>query len=215
MYGFPGQNTLQIKKDIKEIVRLKSEHVSLYTLTLEPNSKFFLDCDSKAWPREQRLAAFYELVRTHMEEAGYVHYEISNFAKLRYASRHNCLYWQGEDYIGLGVAAHSHFRGHRFWNVSRLPRYFDLMKTKFSAKEGEEFLCSAERLRESLVFGLRMNRGVDVLALQKKHGVSFSDEQKNQIVYLMKSKFLILSRGRLQVTNQGRLILDEISARLM
>ncbi len=215
MYGFPSQTKGQLRKDISEIIALGSEHVSLYALTLEPRSKFFLDRENKRWPNQQRMAVCYELVRTLIEKAGYLQYEISNFAKLGYVSRHNSLYWQGEDYIGLGMAAHSHLGGHRFWNVDRLPRYLELIKTTEFAQEGEEFLSPAMRLAEAIVFGLRMNGGVHVSALEKKYASSLSSEQEKQIAYLIRSKYLIMRRGRLQVTDQGRLILDEISARLM
>lgn len=215
MYGFPGQTKGQLKKDIAEIIALGIEHVSLYTLTLEPHSKFFLDRNSKAWPDASVLAQFYEFVRTLVEKAGYLQYEISNFAKPQHASCHNRLYWQGQDYVGLGMAAHSHLQGHRFWNVARLPRYLELIKTTDSAKEGEEFLRPTMRLAEAIVFGLRMNAGVSLLDLEKTYGASLSSEQNDQIGYLIKNKFLCLDRGRLCVTDQGRLILDEISARLI
>ncbi len=213
MYSFPGQTFEEIERDVKAIVALGSEHLSLYTLTIEENSKFYArrlkldEGEIQAWQ--------YQLVVSLLKPTEFEQYEISNFAKSDCRSRHNLNYWEGGDYIGLGVGSHSHLQGRRSWNVSKTAAYMSRIKDGESPLEGEEWLPPSEQLRERILFGLRMNQGIDVPALSRTVGVSLDSDGKEKITQLIEGGFLFWEDSRLCATDKGRMVLDEIGALLI
>ena len=158
MYAFPQQTQQELIEDVKGISLLGSEHLSLYTLTIEPNSRFFaaqmkLDDDEK-------LAEHYLLIARILGEDGLKQYEISNFAKPGFQSAHNRSYWLGEPYIGLGVGAHGFTGRRRYWNTSNLKDYMHKISHEGHAIEGHEDLTDDQLIMERVLFGLRMNEGI-------------------------------------------------------
>ena len=213
LYSFPGQTDDEIKEDVLALTSLGSEHLSLYTLTLEENSRFYarqvkLDSD-------ENRARQYELVVSFLESTEFKQYEISNFAKPAHASKHNLNYWQGGDYIGLGVAAHSHRGGTRFWNVSKTNVYMKRIQKHENPSEGEEQLSAHQRLMELILFGLRMNQGVNIEEAGQKVGGALDAARRHTIDELIGRGFLYREKDYLKATLKGRLVLDEISSRLI
>ncbi len=213
MYSFPGQTQEDIIEDVHGVTRLGSEHVSLYTLTVEPHSRFYVQ---KITPPDGELqAGQYVLVTRLLKEAGFHQYEISNFAKPDRESRHNLNYWRGGDYIGLGMAAHSHREGRRFWNVVRLTDYISKMEKGSTAVESQEFLKQEERFIETLLFGLRTNQGVDLFDLENRFSCRLSEEKVALIDQFARHGWLIRQGNRLRTSSKGQLLLDELSAKLI
>ena len=213
MYGFPGQTRAELAQDLNEVITLYPQHVSIYTLTIEPNSRFYvkavkLDSDDK-------LADDYVFVSQSLEAQGLKQYEVSNFAQEGFMSRHNLSYWQGGDYIGVGMGAHGLDQGRRYWNEDTLSKYIDAIKLKGNAVHGEEKLSSLTRLTEDLIFGLRMNAGVSVEQLEQRAGVTLKAEQSKELASLIKEGFLEKDKGFIRSTIKGRLVLDEIAVRLI
>lgn len=158
MYAFPGQTKEELEEDVRTISFLGSEHLSLYTLTIEPNSRFHavqmkLDDDEK-------LAEHYLLIAQILKEHGFKQYEISNFSKPGFESIHNKNYWQGNSYIGLGVGAHGFDGRRRYWNSSNLQDYMRRAGSGQQVIEGFEDLTDDQLSMEKVMFGLRMNEGV-------------------------------------------------------
>ncbi len=213
MYSFPGQTDREIKEDVLSLTSLGSEHLSLYTLTIEENSRFYarrIKLDSN-----ENQARQYELVVSFLESTEFKQYEISNFAKPGKESQHNLNYWQGGDYIGLGVSAHSHRAETRFWNASKTNMYMTRIQQQQSPLEGEEKLSAHQRLMELILFGLRMNQGVHIEEVGKKVGCVL-DAARGQIIdELIGQGFLFREKGYLKTSLKGRLVLDEISSRLI
>lgn len=213
MYGFPEQTRDDIDQDLNVLQGLSCDHVSLYTLTVEEGSRFFRD--KHVLPDAEAMADHYLFVRKQVLSMGFEHYEVSNFARPGRRSVHNINYWQGGNYIGLGVAAHSHQDGCRSWNVSRLRTYIEKMRREGSAKEGQENLSLQQRLGELLVFGLRMLEGVDMEQIQLEIGVRFSDQQRDCLGRFISDGYLRLEEKHLSVTEKGLVILDELSPYLL
>lgn len=213
MYSFPEQTATEIKEDIQIMLGLRSEHVSLYTLTVEENSRFFVQRIKEQDTHVQ--GDHYDLVVTSLDAAGIRQYEISNFSRPGFESKHNTHYWKSGNYIGLGMSAHSHRDGRRSWNVSRLADYLNKIKAGESAEEGFEVLPPEKRLTEALAFGLRMNEGVDLLELETQFGVSFSMETKETIERFVRNRFLAWDNERLVASLAGRRILDTLSVELI
>ena len=206
MYAFPGQTQEELREDVRAISLLGSEHLSLYTLTIESHSRFHaagmkLDDDEK-------LAERYLLIARILNEYGFRQYEVSNFSRTpKFESTHNRNYWLGGPYIGLGMGAHGFSGRRRYWNTSRLQDYLGRTAASKDAIEGYEDLTDVQLSMEKVLFGLRMNEGVpwDLVPLVKAE----------LIQTWIKDGFLWLENGNLKATDRGRLVLDALSSRLI
>lgn len=213
IYGFENQSREDLMEGLKNIIRLNSEHVSLYSLSIEKNSRFYVKKENLKNSQEQKNQ--YQLVADTLKEAGFRQYEISNFSRPDQESRHNINCWQCGNYIGLGVSAHSHMNGKRYWNVSRLKSYLSLMHNGQSPIEGFEDLTYDQQLKEALLFGMRMNDGVDIGVLENRFESKISVEDNAKIQQFQDNKLLVLENGNLRATEKGRLVLDEICSQLL
>ncbi len=212
MFGFPGQATEELDADIDALVALGSENVSLYALTVDEKSLFHARgvkvCDEQQADGYRRACA-------RLNDAGLVQYEVSNFAREGFMSAHNLNYWQGGDYIGVGMGAHSHIDGVRSWNADTFPRYMAMMQASGSAETGREQLDAARKMMETFLFALRMVAGVDMAVLQQRFGCEFPRGCRDELDALAAEGFIFKEGTRVRVTDKGRLVLDEIAARLI
>lgn len=213
MYGFPGQTRNELEEDLKAVTDLAGEHVSIYTLTIEPNSRFY--ARQMVLDNNEKLADDYMRVTEYLERSGLMQYEVSNFARPGFESRHNMVYWQGNDYLGLGMGAHSLLDRTRSWNKSQLIPYLMDIAAVGSAVDGSETLDSQTRLRERLIFGLRMNAGVDLSRLESMSGLAIPDDRRKILSELTDAGFLTMRHGRVAATPKGRLVLDMIAEKLI
>ena len=213
MYSFPQQTPDEIDADVQFIASLNSEHVSIYTLTVEENSRFYaqkLKQDGNDVQAKQ-----FEQVTGALEKSGLRQYEISNFARGGHESLHNINYWAGGNYIGLGVGAHSHQDGKRSWNTARLMDYLAGVRPSGSAVGGGESLSGEERFVETLLFGLRMNRGIDVASLERDFKIILDDARREKVQRFITEGLLVQDGKILKASAAGRLVLDELSAQLI
>jgi len=210
MFSFPKQTMRELKEDVKTITQLGSDHVSLYSLTIEHPSRFF--AKKIQLQNDNFLARQYKLVCDLVGQAGYEQYEVSNFAK---ASNHNYNYWRGGQYIGLGIGAHSYIDSKRFWNISQLDKYIQNSLKGYSTQEGFENLTPHDKMKEAILFGLRMNNGVNVKQAEKRYHSSLSQEQQKKINVFIESGFLVRDNDHLKTSSKGRLVLDELCAQLV
>ena len=165
MYGFPGETVKAWEKDIDRAVALGVEHISAYALTIEEDTPLgkMLDEGKVDETDEELLRDMYYLLTDKLADAGFEHYEISNFAlKRHYRSRHNSGYWNGTPYIGIGAAAHS-FDGHRTrrWNVGSLTKYLEGMENGTPDYE-EERLDNAMVYEDTVMLRLRTCEGINI-----------------------------------------------------
>ena len=139
MWGLPGQGVRQWLQTLKDVVRLAPEHISSYCLTLEPGTPLELDCDAGrlVLPPERDQNIMFMEGAAFMEKSGYLHYEISNFARMGFQCRHNLGYWEGEDYLGLGPSATSTIAGARWTNPASLAAWGNLAREKSLGKQAE------------------------------------------------------------------------------
>lgn len=213
MYGLPGQDAKEIEEDVRTLLSLSCSHASLYTLSIEAGSEFYKN--NLRLLSSDLQASYYELVRKMLLEAGFSHYEISNFALNNFECRHNLNYWKGGTYLGLGVAAHSYIDGRRFWNTERLDVYVNLLHQGFSAKAGEEHLDLLGQLMESFLIGLRLTEGVDLKKLEAMHQVKLPEEKERQIFEFIRGGFLENENSLFRTTAKGMMVLDELCGRLI
>ncbi len=212
MFGFPGQTTAQLDQDMDALVSLGSEHVAVYALTVEERSVFHVRGEKVSLDSQAEL---YQQVCARLKAAGLFQYEVSNFARSGFESRHNSHYWQGGNYVGLGMGAHAHHDGQRSWNADTLPQYLKMIRTGGRAVIGQEHLTPVARLMETLVLGLRMNAGINIALLEERFGVLLPVDRREELDVLVADGWLIRDGACMQVADRGRLVLDEISARLI
>ncbi len=213
MYGFPGQTRQELEADLRAVAQLESEHVSIYTLTIEPRSRFY--ATQMKLDDDEKLADDYVRVTQFLEQAGLKQYEVSNFARAGFESRHNLVYWEGGDYIGVGMGAHSLHKARRSWNTENLSEYLSKIRDSGQAEEDGEDLSTQKRLLEGLVFGLRTNRGVSIPLLEKQFKLNLPGQHKILIDEFVQGGFLVIQDGYVRTTLNGRLVLDELSKRLI
>lgn len=167
MIGLPVQTLEDVKKDLERIIELKPEHISVYSLIVEKETKIEEKIKNKELylPSEELERKMYWAVKKKLEEAGYVHYEISNFAKLGNESKHNLSCWNQEEYLGFGLAAHSYVDNIRYSNTIDFEEYFDFPE---NSKIIQEKQTQEDKQKEFMLLGLRKIEGIKISDFKNK-----------------------------------------------
>ena len=156
-------------------------------------------------------AAMYETAIDVLTGAGYRHYEISNFAKPGFESRHNVACWQGEPYVGFGPGAHSYVPFRRWANLSNVRLYLESANPTMMVEE----LTEGQRILERVFLGLRQEKGVDLLAFQEEFGVGLLTRFRPQVAELESLGLIEIEGGRLRLTRKGKLVADEVTGKFV
>lgn len=217
IFGVPGATREMFITDIETMLDLRPEHTSCYNLMYEEgtpltrmlNQKLIRPADS-----EEELEQ-YHLVRDRYQEAGYAHYEISNFALPGRECRHNLLYWGAGEYIGCGPSAHSHWTGQRYSNVRSIKRYGDALLNNRSARDFEERLEPRAKARETLVMGLRCLDGVDRTSFARSTGFDLASLYASEIDDLCAQGLLRSTNQTIALTEKGLFVSDTVFAELV
>ncbi len=159
MYGIPNQTLNSWKKTLKEVLKLDSQHISLYPLTVEPNTPFY---KKKIEPNGDLQAKMYEFACEFLKENGFEHYEISNWAKEKKYSLHNRLYWKNKKYIGLGTSASSYYKRYRYKNNTNVIKYIENVLSNKNIVIDKEFITDDLYIKETIMLGLRLAEGVNI-----------------------------------------------------
>ena len=172
MYGIPEQTRDSFADSVRRLASLDPEHISSYCLTVEPNTVFYRDRNKLMLPDEDTVCDMYADMSSMLCDLGYKKYEISNFANKDKESRHNLKYWQCENYLGFGVAAHSYFDGVRFAHSRDVEAYL----CGKSIYESVENIDCNEAMQEYVLLGMRLAKGVDTVEFERRFGVSFYEK---------------------------------------
>ena len=171
IYGLPGETDERWKCDLHQAIALDVEHISAYHLTYEEGTPLhqMLQAHRVNEVDEDSSVRFFTTLMDTLSAAGYEHYEISNFCKPGFHSRHNTSYWQGIPYLGCGPSAHSFDMHSREWNIPSLEKYIFAIEEKNRLYEKEE-LSLTTRYNEYIMTSLRTRRGIDLPTLKKRFG---------------------------------------------
>ena len=200
MYGIPHQTEESARETLARVLALAPTHVSAYSLILEEGTPLFNRRDGLPIPTEEGEEALHTLVREMLTEAGYTHYEISNYAKDGYACRHNLHYWHSEPYLGFGVSAYSFFEGARYGNGHDLTSYLTSPLGQVTDRERVD----AEALSyEWVMLRLRLAEGLPLDDYENTFGVRFEKKYAPLIEKYEKVGLMQVSDGRLWLTEQG------------
>ncbi len=173
IYGLPTQSLEGLKKDLDRFLSLDIQHISTYGLKIEENC-FWSKEPPKDLPSEDLQADMYEEVDNTLENAGFYRYEVSNFAKKGFESRHNLNYWDNNEYYGFGAAAHGYSDGIRYSNFTNLEDYM----AKPHIHEFGHTLNEQEKLEEEIFLGFRKRSGVNIKCINQKFGIDFENKYK-------------------------------------
>jgi len=214
IYGVYGQSINLWKKTLAEAISFKPQHLSCYQLTLEANTplyKKYLEKNIKE-PSDNRQRKYFFTTAEKLEKAGYIHYEVSNFARNdKFKSKHNIKYWQHIPYLGLGPAAHSFLENKRWWNVASVKNYLEKLSQGKMPVESEEFLTPDQLKLETLFLGLRTSEGIDLKLYKKKFGIDLLADKKNVIESLVNNQFVEVKNGHLRPTLAGMAVADSMA----
>lgn len=216
IYGLPGENLAQWQSNMEQILALRPEHLSTYLLTYEEGTRLHTMRDKRRVVEMDEEEAFqcYSLGVERLKEAGYDHYEISNFALPGFYSRHNSSYWRGIPYLGCGPSAHSYNGTSRQWNTSDLRSYMEGMERKKTVYEREE-LDLYGRYNDYIVTRLRTKWGVSLLELTSLFGKDLADYAlRNAASWLAEGK-LVRQGEILRLNGEGVFVSDAVMSDLL
>ena len=210
--GLPKQTDASWRQSLGEAIALDPEHISIYMMEIDEGSRLGLEVlqsgsrySAKDLPSEESMAEFYELAQAELKSAGYVQYEISNWAKPGFESRHNLKYWRRELYLGFGAGAHSFSGAQRWANSHDAAAYVAAISEGKSAIESVDAVTSALALEEEFFLGLRQLSGIDLARIEREYGVSLADKVAELASRGMVEKhgnILRLPASKLSVSNE-------------
>lgn len=205
MYALPGQTVEGLLETLRVLIDLSPEHISMYGLKVEENTPFGKMGDRLALPDEDTQCEMYESACALLESAGYQRYEISNFARTGYESRHNLRYWRREEYLGLGPAAHSFIGGVRFSYPRSIDAYMTALEQgRLPETDSFEPITPMEAEAESIMLGLRL-----------AEGISATDALLKRCENYIRYGFMEHRNGRIAFTTKGFLVSNTILAELI
>jgi len=208
IYGHPLLTNEKWKQNVERVIALNIPHISCYALTIEPKTPLdkLIREKKKENVNQEKQAEQFTLLMQWLEDAGYEHYEISNFAKPGFRSKHNSSYWQGKKYLGLGPSAHSFNGLSRQWNISNNSVYIEsLLKNELPFEK--EILTDTQKVNEYIMTSLRTIEGLD---LEKVQRPEFRVQSQK---YIEQGK-MIEENNFLKLTKEGKLFADGIAAGL-
>ena len=207
MIGLPDQTLLEVEDSLEEIVSLEPEHISVYSLIVEENTKLQkqIQDDFLKLPEEELERKMYWRVKEILEQNEYIHYEISNFAKQGYESKHNMDCWNQKEYIGFGVAAHSYTNGVRYSNIENVEKYIQNFKI---GKQEDNFVFHekqniSSKQKEYMLLGLRKLQGVSIQEFKNKFVENPIYLYHTELDKLVNEDLLEIDGDFIKLTNKG------------
>ncbi|RXF67487.1 radical SAM family heme chaperone HemW [Arcticibacter tournemirensis] len=215
IYGFPLLTDEKWQANIRKVIELEVPHISAYSMTVEDRTALahFIKKGKQAAMNESQSAQQFVLLMDTLKEAGYEHYEISNFARPDKYSRHNTNYWKGIPYLGIGPSAHSFNGISRQWNIANNPKYIEsLLKDTVPAEI--EILSQADRINEYIMTSLRTMWGMDLNKVEQDFGYDYRNQTEINLQEFIGKRWIEISNNTAILTNEGRLFADHIASTL-
>ena len=207
MLGLPKQTLEYIEESLKDVVELKPEHISVYSLIIEENTKIqkMIEEGILNLPDEEIERKMYWDVKQYLEQQGYIHYEISNFAKKGYNSKHNMNCWKQQEYLGFGVAAHSYKDGKRYCNTEKIEEYCKNIEDEKSKKNRTilEEQTKIMKEKEYMILGLRLIDGVNIQEFKNKFVDNPIYVFYKELEKLVSEELVEVDLNQIKLTNRG------------
>jgi oxygen-independent coproporphyrinogen-3 oxidase len=205
IFGIPGQTLKDWEETLNNVIKLNPNHISCYSLEVDERSIYGVMETKGLFKRadEQIDREMYAYAKKILKEYGYKHYEISNWAKPGYESKHNLGIWSGEGYIGLGASAHSYFNNLRYHNPLNIDKYVLKTLKNEDVKEEIQEINKDQQMLEYIILQLRLITGLDLNRFEEKFGISFEKKYENQIQTLMNDQLVEIIDNKLILTPLG------------
>ncbi|MCG8206061.1 radical SAM family heme chaperone HemW [Tenacibaculum finnmarkense] len=215
IYGVPNMSNERWKENLQIAFDFGVNHISSYALTVEPKTVLdsFVKNGKYPEPDETEAKEHFDILVAETAKNGFVHYEISNFGKPAYFSKHNTSYWLGKKYIGIGPSAHSFSKTHRSWNVANNTKYIKELQEGKLPNEQEE-LSEEDQFNEYLMTGLRTIWGVSLAEIQANFKACFKDDLLKSSQKFISEGLLIIEKNTLKTTPKGKFLADGLASEL-
>ena len=216
IYALPKQTMEDVKTNVAKAIALDIPHMSLYSLILENHTVFMnrMRRGKLPLPKEDLEAEMFEYIIAELEKAGFEHYEISNFSKPGFESRHNLMYWDNAEYYGIGAGASGYVDGVRYKNHGPIRHYLQAVEAG-NARVQEEVLTLNEKMEEEMFLGLRKKSGVSKKRFEEKFGLSFEDQYGAVVSELTEQGLLVPDRDIVRMTKQGLFLGDTVAEKFI
>ena len=216
IYALPGQTMEQVKENVAKAIGLDIPHMSLYSLILENHTVFMnrMRRGKLPLPKEELEAEMFEYIISELERAGFEHYEISNFSKPDFESRHNLMYWDNAEYYGIGAGASGYVNGVRYKNHGPIRHYLSAVE-EGNARITEEHLSQKEQMEEEMFLGLRKKSGVSMARFEEKFGRSFDGLYGEIVKDLVQQGLMQIEGDRVRMTKRGLFLGDTVAERFI
>lgn len=214
IYGVHGSGIKSWENTLRKAVSFSPEHISCYQLSLDEQTPLYKRYIRENFHRlkENQELKFFLTTSEFLEDAGYNHYEVSNFARAeKFQSKHNIKYWRHVPYLGLGPGAHSFLGSRRWWNKPSVSDYIENIIEGKMPLDSSETLSLDQLQLEALFLGLRTAAGIDLSLCQKKYGLDLLTEKKQVIEKLLESGLVNLEKGSLKPTRYGLAVADSLA----
>jgi oxygen-independent coproporphyrinogen-3 oxidase len=216
IYGSPTSNLEIWKENLNKTIALEIPHISSYALTVEPKTALenWVSKGKVANPKEEEQNREFYYMIDFLKDHGFDHYEVSNFAKEGFYSRHNSAYWKYQEYLGIGPSAHS-YNGTdvRSWNVANNQQYIKKLNSNILAKE-TEILSQQDQFNEMIMIGLRTIWGVDLNSLNEKFSENILDKFNKEIQHKIEDGILKIENDHLKIPEKHWFMADGIASDL-
>ena len=216
IYALPGQTMEQVKENVAKAIELDIPHMSLYSLILENHTVFMnrMRRGKLPLPKEELEAEIFEYIIAELEKSGFEHYEISNFSKPGFESRHNLMYWDNAEYYGIGAGASGYVNGVRYKNHGPIRHYLTAVE-EGNARITEEHLSQKERMEEEMFLGLRKKSGVSMTRFEEKFGRPFEGLYGEIVRDLVQQGLMQIEGDRVRMTKRGLFLGDTVAERFI
>ena len=216
IYALPKQTMEDVKTNVAKAIALDIPHMSLYSLILENHTVFMnrMRRGKLPLPKENLEAEMFDYIIAELGKAGFEHYEISNFSKPGFESRHNLMYWDNAEYYGIGAGASGYVDGVRYKNHGPIRHYLQAVEAG-NARVQEEVLTLKEKMEEEMFLGLRKKSGVSKKRFEEKFGLSFEDQYGSVVSELTEQGLLVPDRDIVRMTKQGLFLGDTVAEKFI
>lgn len=205
MFNLPGQKIEDVLDTLKKIINLDVEHISFYSLKLEEGTPFYSKYykDQSELPDEDTERNMYYRGIELLERKGYIHYEISNFARKNYECKHNLIYWNVKPYLGVGLGAHSNMSKKRWSNRLNFEDYFSSLDREIEPIQDVEYINKATEMSEFVILGLRLIKGIWKDDFKKRFGIEIYEVFGEQLEKFQIECLIKIDNGNIRLTRRG------------
>jgi len=206
MFSLPNQTPKMWEETLNNVCRLGVEHISCYSLILEEGTPIYqlIKSGQLSIPDDETDRKMNRMAKEILDIYGYKQYEISNYSKEGFQCVHNLIYWNNEEYIGIGAGSHSKIDRVRYWNYRSIEEYIARLKNNKLPVEDSENISTEEELWETIILGLRLNRGLSISNINEKYNINFIKKYRKILNKLNGHALIRISGDRIYLTDKGR-----------